>query len=142
MDAVAHLSRRDGLARVLPQALAAGKPIVAYDCDGAREVCIDDETGFLVKPETSGEVATQLAGMHNRLMRGLVNKVAGCEPDALSFQSLESVAYRLGELITKPVLCERLGIHGRELVKELFPTQRMVDDLHALYLRLQAEAKR
>jgi glycosyltransferase involved in cell wall biosynthesis len=50
MDALAHLSLREGLPRALPQALAAGKPIVAYDCDGAREVCLDGETGFLLKP--------------------------------------------------------------------------------------------
>ncbi|MSR66133.1 MAG: glycosyltransferase family 1 protein [Pedosphaera sp.] len=50
MDVLAHLSRREGLARVLPQALAAGKPIVAFDCDGAREVCLDGETGFLLQP--------------------------------------------------------------------------------------------
>ncbi|GDY22742.1 glycosyl transferase family 1 [Verrucomicrobiota bacterium] len=50
MDAVVHLSRREGLPRALTQALAAAKPIVAYDCDGAREVCLDHETGFLVAP--------------------------------------------------------------------------------------------
>lgn len=50
MDVVVHLSRREGLARALPQALAAGKPVVCYDCDGAREVCIEGDTGFLVGP--------------------------------------------------------------------------------------------
>jgi glycosyltransferase involved in cell wall biosynthesis len=50
MDAVVHLSRREGLPRALPQALAAGKPIVAYDCDGAGEICLDNETGLLVEP--------------------------------------------------------------------------------------------
>lgn len=49
MDIVVHLSRREGLARALSQALAAGRPVVAFDCDGAREVCIDNETGFLVE---------------------------------------------------------------------------------------------
>ena len=48
MDLLVHLSVREGLARALPQALAAGKPIVAYDCDGAGEVCRNGETGFLV----------------------------------------------------------------------------------------------
>ena len=48
MDALVHLSLREGLPRALPQALAAGKPVVAYDCDGAREVCRDGESGFLV----------------------------------------------------------------------------------------------
>lgn len=49
MDILVHASLREGLARALPQALIAGKPVVSYDVDGAREVCIDDETGFLVR---------------------------------------------------------------------------------------------
>ncbi len=50
MDLLVHLSRREGLPRALPQGLAAGRPVVAYDCDGAGEVCRPDETGFLVAP--------------------------------------------------------------------------------------------
>ena len=50
MDALVHLSLREGLSRALPQALAAGKPVIAYDCDGAAEVCIENETGLLVPP--------------------------------------------------------------------------------------------
>ena len=50
MDALIHLSLREGLPRALPQALAAGKPVIAYDCDGAREACRETETGFLVQP--------------------------------------------------------------------------------------------
>jgi glycosyltransferase involved in cell wall biosynthesis len=49
MDVLVHLSAREGLARALPQALAAGRPVVAYDCDGAKEVCLDNQTGFLIK---------------------------------------------------------------------------------------------
>jgi glycosyltransferase involved in cell wall biosynthesis len=48
MDLLVHLSTREGLARALPQALAAGKPVISYDCDGAREVCLTGQTGFLV----------------------------------------------------------------------------------------------
>ena len=50
MDALVHLSLREGLPRALPQALAVGKPVVAYDCDGSREICRDNETGFLISP--------------------------------------------------------------------------------------------
>lgn len=50
MDMLVHLSRREGLPRALPQALAAGKPVVAFDCDGAGEVCRTGETGVLVPP--------------------------------------------------------------------------------------------
>jgi glycosyltransferase involved in cell wall biosynthesis len=62
MDMLAHLSRREGLARALPQALAAARPVIAYDCDGAREVCVDSETGFLVHPG-------DLAAVRDRLVR-------------------------------------------------------------------------
>tara|TARA_Y100001934_G_scaffold16646_1_gene19926 strand:+ start:288 stop:968 length:681 start_codon:yes stop_codon:yes gene_type:complete len=50
MDTLVHLSRREGLPRALPQAMAAGKPVLAYDCDGAGEVCLDGKTGYLLKP--------------------------------------------------------------------------------------------
>ncbi len=51
MDILVHASLREGLARALPQALIAGKPVVSYDIDGAREVAISGETGFLVQPQ-------------------------------------------------------------------------------------------
>jgi glycosyltransferase involved in cell wall biosynthesis len=50
MDVLVHLSLREGLPRALPQAMAAGKPVIAYDCDGAKEVCFENETGFLLPP--------------------------------------------------------------------------------------------
>ena len=46
MDALVHTSYREGLARALPQSLIAGRPVVSYDVDGAREVAINGETGF------------------------------------------------------------------------------------------------
>src|SRR6185295_14010901 len=55
MDCLAHLSTREALSRALPQALAAGKPVVAYDFDGADEICLEGETGFLVR---TGDIAT------------------------------------------------------------------------------------
>jgi glycosyltransferase involved in cell wall biosynthesis len=51
MDILVHASLREGLARALPQALIAGKPVVSYDIDGAREVAISGQTGFLVPPQ-------------------------------------------------------------------------------------------
>jgi len=58
MDLVVHLSLREGLARVLPQALIAGVPAVSYDIDGAREVVIPGETGYLLEPRDIKGVAT------------------------------------------------------------------------------------
>lgn len=63
MDVLVHLSRREGLPRVLPQALAAGVPVVAADCDGAPEICIDGETGFLVPPDATAVLVDRLADL-------------------------------------------------------------------------------
>jgi glycosyltransferase involved in cell wall biosynthesis len=49
LDAVVHPSLREGLARVLPQALLVGRPVISYDIDGAREVVLP-ETGILLPP--------------------------------------------------------------------------------------------
>jgi glycosyltransferase involved in cell wall biosynthesis len=60
MDVVVHLSLREGLARALPQAMTARRPVVSYDCDGAGEVCLENETGFLVRPGDWGALSDRL----------------------------------------------------------------------------------
>ncbi|WP_339686419.1 glycosyltransferase family 4 protein [Gimesia maris] len=60
MDIVVHTSVWEGLARVLPQGLIAGKPVVSYDVDGAREVVIPEETGYLLPPESIESLAQAL----------------------------------------------------------------------------------
>jgi glycosyltransferase involved in cell wall biosynthesis len=52
MDIVVHTSLREGLARVLPQALIVGRPVISYDIDGAREVVLDGQTGLLLPPRS------------------------------------------------------------------------------------------
>jgi glycosyltransferase involved in cell wall biosynthesis len=51
MDILVHTSLREGLARALPQALISGVPVVSFDVDGAREVVLNGQTGFLVSPK-------------------------------------------------------------------------------------------
>jgi glycosyltransferase involved in cell wall biosynthesis len=47
-DILVHCSLREGLARVLPQAMLCGKPVVSFDLDGAPEV-VNPNTGRLVE---------------------------------------------------------------------------------------------
>lgn len=101
MDIVVHLSRREGLPRALPQALAAARPVLAYDCDGASEVCRSGLPNFLIFPGDTGALTEQLL------------KLAG-----------------------NAALREKLGRRGQDFVREHFCVERMVDTLHALYLRL------
>jgi len=75
MDIVVHASLREGLARVLPQGLIAGKPVISYDIDGAREVVIPNETGYLLPPRSVAELADaiiELAG--NSSLRDLLGQ--------------------------------------------------------------------
>ena len=73
MDIVAHTSLREGLARVLPQSLISGRPVVSYDIDGAKEVVLPGQTGYLLPPgDTVGlsNVLMELAGdakLRNRM---------------------------------------------------------------------------
>jgi glycosyltransferase involved in cell wall biosynthesis len=52
MDVLVHPSVWEGLPRAAVQALLVGRPVVAFDCDGAREVVEDGVTGRLVPPRS------------------------------------------------------------------------------------------
>lgn len=76
MDALVHTSLREGLARTLPQALIAGLPVISYDVDGAREVVLPGQTGYLLKPQAIKELTDAMlalagdSGLRSRLGQG------------------------------------------------------------------------
>lgn len=49
LDIVAHPSRREGLARAIPQGQLARCPVVCYDVDGNAEGLIPGESGYAIK---------------------------------------------------------------------------------------------
>ncbi len=57
---VAHTSFREGLPRACVEGLLAGRPVVAFDFDGAREVVVDGETGYLLSKPDSDLLAERL----------------------------------------------------------------------------------
>ena len=65
MDIVCHLSLREGLPRAVVQGLAAEKPVVAYNLDGAPEVVFNNETGFICPAESVDEVTEALEKLVN-----------------------------------------------------------------------------
>jgi glycosyltransferase involved in cell wall biosynthesis len=48
---------------VFQEAMSAGKPIVANDVDGARDIIIDGETGYLVPPHQPQEMAERILSL-------------------------------------------------------------------------------
>ncbi len=57
MDILVHPSRREGLARALPQGALCGCPGVTYDIDGAKEGVIGGVTGYVIPPFDQGKLA-------------------------------------------------------------------------------------
>ena len=63
MDLLVHVSLREGLARVLPQAMAASVPVISFDIDGAKDIIKDGNNGFLVPPEDSEALKSRIMQM-------------------------------------------------------------------------------
>ncbi len=63
MDLLVHPSRREGLARALPQGSLAGCPVVAYDVDGNREGLIEGETGHALPPFDRAKLGQVIAAL-------------------------------------------------------------------------------
>jgi glycosyltransferase involved in cell wall biosynthesis len=70
MDVVVHTSLREGIARVIPQAGAVGKPVVSFALDGAPEVVEDGVSGYLAPPGDIERVAARaLSLLRDPLLR-------------------------------------------------------------------------
>jgi len=65
MDVLIHPSYREGLPRTVTQALLSALPVIAYDVDGTREVCIDGQTGRLIRPADLNSLREATAWMMN-----------------------------------------------------------------------------
>lgn len=63
MDIVAHTSLREGLARVLPEAMLAGKPVVSFEIEGAAEVIRPGESGLLVPPRHVNSLVSAIGSL-------------------------------------------------------------------------------
>jgi glycosyltransferase involved in cell wall biosynthesis len=59
----------EGLPIVFFEAMSAGKPIVANNVDGAGDVVIDGETGFLVPPRQPSKMAERILYLLNNEKR-------------------------------------------------------------------------
>ena len=63
LDVLVLTSLWEGLPRVFPQAMAAGRPVVAYRVDSAPEAVIEGVTGYLVAPGDYAGAAARIASL-------------------------------------------------------------------------------
>jgi len=116
MDIVIHVSLREGLARAIPQALACGKPVVAFNIDGADEVIRDGQNGFLLPaPDISEE------------------KWTSYDSDKLTSSVLN--------LLKDENLRKKMGGEGRKVVDPIFRAEHMVGEIDNLYRQLLKEKR-
>jgi glycosyltransferase involved in cell wall biosynthesis len=99
-DILAHASLREGLARVIPQGVLAGLPVVCYDLDGSSEVVTDGVNGFLVAPRDTNALADRLGALAGD--DALRKRLGGAGRDRIgdSF-SIERMVGDLDELYTR-----------------------------------------
>lgn len=60
LDMLVHLALNEPFGRVLIEAMALEKPVVAYASGGVKEIVQDNRTGFLIPPENYTEAAAKV----------------------------------------------------------------------------------
>jgi len=100
MDVLVHPSVWEGLPRAAVEALLVGRPVVAFDCDGAREVVKDGVTGKLVPPRSVSELGRAIREVLARPDRGRSWGEAGRGPCRERFEWRRS-AEALGRLYAR-----------------------------------------
>ena len=63
MDIVVHASNREPFGRVLLEAMAAGRPVIAPREGGPLEIVADGETGLLVPPRDPDALAAAMVSL-------------------------------------------------------------------------------
>ena len=79
LDVFALSTRSEGLPLVVLEAMAHGKPVVATDVGGIREIITHDQTGMLVAPQSPAQFAGALGSVLGNLERARQLARAGCE---------------------------------------------------------------
>jgi len=105
LDVAVLTSLWEGLPRVCPQAMAAGRPMVATAVDGTPEAIVDGESGFLVDP---GDMAAAAERVLQLLRDGELREQLGRAGRAGSvpFGQVEMVAQQ--EALYDRLLSERI----------------------------------
>jgi glycosyltransferase involved in cell wall biosynthesis len=65
LDVLVHTSRYEGLARVFPEAMASGLPIVATAVDGAKDVIVNGVNGYLCDPGDIDRLSERVVALLN-----------------------------------------------------------------------------
>jgi glycosyltransferase involved in cell wall biosynthesis len=102
---VSASTRPEGFGRVIAEAQAMGRPVIATDHGGARETVIPDKTGFLVPPDDAAALAHTLA------------KVLSLTPAERAALGNQSIAHIHAHFTTEAMTRATLAVYD-EVAKE------------------------
>ena len=138
MDIVVHASMWEGLARVLPQGLIAGKPVISFDIDGAREVIISGETGYLLPSHRpSDRTVDVIADSQQFPVPRRANDLSPARlPSPSQADCVSMLSQAIQNLIADPTLRETFGRTGRERFTDQFRHQTMTRRIREVYAEL------
>jgi glycosyltransferase involved in cell wall biosynthesis len=107
-------SRYEGFPNVLGEALAAGLPVVATDCDfGPTDLILDGENGMLVEPDSVPALA---AGLDRLLAdEGLRNRFRAKAPEVVERYAFERIFRAWDEVLTSLLSDARFSTEAREV---------------------------
>ncbi|MEM2169185.1 MAG: glycosyltransferase family 4 protein, partial [Candidatus Bathyarchaeia archaeon] len=90
----------EGIPRVVLEAMAAGKPVIASDVGGVKDVIKEGQTGLLFKPGDAEELYSKLLNLlRDDEMRKTIGKAA--REFVVAEHSVNHVAAKLADLMIK-----------------------------------------
>lgn len=125
----------------LIEAMAAGKPVIATDWDGYKDIVVAGETGFLVPTISPGDgVGDDLALMHASGSLNYDHYIGQCsQMVSLDQRYLRSVTARL---VQDPELRIRLGDAGRRRAASVFDWKIVIRQYQELWSELRLRRER
>jgi glycosyltransferase involved in cell wall biosynthesis len=97
-DVFLHTALTDPHPRAVIEAMAAGRPVVAFDVDGVSETVVTGDTGLLVEPGDSAALATSLVEVLEAPQRAAAMGEAGRERVRRSFTE-DATAAAVGRIL-------------------------------------------
>ncbi len=118
------------------EAMAAGRPVVASDFSGYRDLVVEGRTGFLLP--TLGPASYEPL---DAVWTILPEHIAALQVAQRTAVDLDVLVERLARLAADPALRQRLGQTARQRAAERFDWGRVVPKLEDLWLRLHDQAQ-
>lgn len=135
-DAVTLSSEKEGIPRSLMEAMAYGKPVVATDVLGTRELVVSVRE-FAGKADNAASAASAASATTaiNIAASGGSNQALGVEAtgELVPYRDAAGLSAALHRIMSDQSLRESLGVAGRRRIESQFTESLVVERISAMY---------